>query len=203
MKYLIATTRATMVILLCVTGAAFPHMQMRETGATCHQDDLLKRLATPGEQHQRFDALAGEWRLAVKWRATPDADWANSTGIAKYKWILGGRFLMEEFGYDMGGEPLEWIGIYGYDNFQKKYTAVWVDNMGTNTEFAEARYDAASRVFTYHGEQDDPATGGKRKFKWVIALEASDRVRFDSFDQDSTRNYFKNTEVVGTRLRGN
>jgi hypothetical protein len=101
----------------------------------------------------------------------------------------------------MGGQPMEWMGIYGYDNFQKKYTAVWVDNMGTNTEFADGQYDPMGKVFSYIGEQDDPATGGKRKFKWVITVEGQDRVRFDSYDQDPPGKYFKNTEVVGTRLR--
>ena len=101
----------------------------------------------------------------------------------------------------MGGEPLEWMGIYGYDNFLKKYTAVWVDNMGTNTEFADGQYDPKSKVFSYIGEQDDPATGGKRKFKWIITIETPDRVRFDSYDQDPPGTYFKNTEVVGMRVR--
>lgn len=175
--------------------------QQKESAAPLEQDALLKKLATPGEHHQRFDALAGKWNLAVKWRNTPDAKWTESKGVAEYKWILGGRFLREEFKYDMGGEPLEWMGIYGYDNFQKKFTAVWVDNMGTNTEFAEGQYDSKGKVFSYIGEQDDPATGGNRKFKWMITVESQDRVRFDSFDQDPPGTYFKNTEVVGTRFR--
>jgi hypothetical protein len=162
---------------------------------------IVEKLATPGEHHQRLDALAGKWKLAVKWRTTPDAKWAESKGVAEYKWILGDRFLLEEFKYDMGGQPMEWLGIYGYDNFQKKYTAVWVDNMGTNTEFAEGQYDPKGKVFSYAGEQDDPATGGKRKFKWLITVEGQDKVRFDSYDQDPPGKYFKNTEVVATRLR--
>jgi hypothetical protein len=100
----------------------------------------------------------------------------------------------------MGGQPMEWVGIYGYDNFQKQYTAVWVDNMGTNTEFAAGQYGLKGRVFSYMGEQDDPATGGKRKFKWLITVEGQDKVRFDSYDQDPPGKYFKNTEVVASRL---
>ncbi len=175
--------------------------QQKESAAQAEQEALLKKLATPGEHHQRLDALAGKWALAVKWRNTPDAKWAESTGGAEYRWILGGRFLLEEFKYDMGGRPLEWLGIYGYDNFQKKYTAVWVDNMGTNTEFAEGQYDAKGKVFSYTGEQDDPATGGTRKFKWLITVEGPDQVRFDSYDQDPPGKYFKNTEVDARRLR--
>src|SRR5262245_23692584 len=185
-------------LLIAATALA---QQKKEPLSPSEQEALLKKLATPGEHHRRLDALAGKWQLAVKWRNKPDDKWAESKGRAEYKWILGGRFLMEEFKYDMGGESLEWVGIYGYDNFQKKYTAVWVDNMGTNTEFADAEYDPKEKVFSYIGEQDDPPTGGKKKFKWLITLESPDRVRFDSYDQNPPGQYFKNTEVTATRLR--
>jgi hypothetical protein len=168
--------------------------------AQSEQEKLLKKLATPGEHHKRLEALAGKWKLAVKWRNTPDDKWADSTGTAEYRWILGGRFLVEEFKYDMGGQSMEWMGIYGYDNYQKKYTAVWVDNMGTNTEFADAQYDPKGKVFSFAGEQDDPPTGGKRKFKWVITVEGPDKVRFESHDQDPKGKFFMNTEVVASRL---
>ncbi len=183
-----------------VAATAFAQQQKESTSRT-EQEALLKKLATPGEHHQRLDALAGKWQLAVKWRNKPDDKWTESKGVAEYKWILGRRFLLEEFKYDMAGQSMEWLGIYGYDNYQKQYTAVWVDNMGTNTEFAEGRYDAKGKVFSYTGEQDDPATGGKRSFKWLITVESQDSVRFDSFDQDPPGKYFKNTEATATRLR--
>jgi hypothetical protein len=173
--------------------------QPQESAAPSEREALLKKLATPGEHHQRLNALTGKWKLAVQWRTAPDAAWTGSKGVAEYRWILGGRFLLEEFKFDMGGQPLEWVGIYGYDNFQKKYTAVWVDNMGTNTEYAEGKYDSAGKVFSYTGEQDDPPTGGKRKFRWVITIESKNKVRFDSYDQDAKGKDFKNTEVVATR----
>jgi hypothetical protein len=73
--------------------------------------------------------------------------------------------------------------------------------MGTNTEFAEGQYEPKSKVFSYAGEQDDPPTGGKRQFKWLITVEAQDKLRFDSYDQDTPGKYFKNTEAVATRPR--
>jgi DNA-binding beta-propeller fold protein YncE len=171
----------------------------KQDDALTAQNALLKELATPGEHHRRLDALSGAWKLAVKWRNKPDEPWSESAGVAEYKWILGRRFLQEEFKYAMGGESMEWLGIYGYDNYQKQYTAVWVDNMGTNTEFANGRYDAKAAVLSFAGEQDDPATGGKRKFKWLITVDSPKRLRFDSYDQDPRGNFFKNTEVTATK----
>ena len=163
------------------------------------QEAHLKKLATPGEHHQRLDSLAGAWNLAVKWRNKPDEPWSTSKGVAEYKWILGRRFLQEDFKYAMGDESMEWLGIYGYDNYLQKYTAVWVDNMGTNTEHAEAQFDPKAGTLNFAGEQDDPATGGKRKFKWLITIEGRERLRFDSYDQDARGTFFKNTEVTATR----
>jgi len=171
----------------------------KEPIAPAGQEALLKQLATPGEHHQQLEPLAGKWELAVKWRGDPADKWTQSKGTAQYQWILGRRFLQESFQYDMGSQSLEWLGIYGYDNYQKQYTAVWVDNMGTNTEFASAQYDPTAKTFTFLGEQDDPPTKGKRKFKWIITLDGPDRVRFESFDQSSPGTYFKNTEITATR----
>lgn len=159
----------------------------------------LERLAAPGEHHQRLDPLAGKWKLAVKWRAAPDDKWTQSHGTAEYTWILGRRFLQELFQYDMGSEQLQWLGVYGYDNYQKQYTATWFDNMGTNTEFATTQYDAQAKTFTFLGEQDDPPTRGKRKFKWIITIDGPNTLRFDSYDQSPPGTYFKNTEIVATR----
>jgi hypothetical protein len=170
--------------------------QQRES----EQEALLKKLATPGKEHQRLELLVGKWQLAVKWREKPDGKWTDSKGVVEYKSIFGSRFVVEEFKFDMGGKPMEWLGIYGYDNYLKKYTAVWVDNMGTNTEYADGKYDPAAKALSFLGEQDDPPSGGKKKFKWIITMD-KDKLRFDSYDQDPPGKYFKNTEAAATRLR--
>ena len=185
---------------LCTFVVAVRSSQPQAIATQTAEEKLLKKLATPGEHHRRLDGLAGTWKLTVKWRNKPEEKWTESKGTAEYRWILGRRFLQENFKYDMGGEPMEWLGVYGYDNFQKRYTAVWVDNMGTNTEFADGKFDAQGKVLTYTGEQDDPATGGKRRFKWVISLDSKDGVRFDSYDQDASGKFFKNTEISAARV---
>jgi hypothetical protein len=202
-KYPVLSTQYAVLILGafvagCVAGLA-EAQEPQATTAPADQAAQLKQVATPGEHHERLAPLAGKWKLAVKWRGGPQDEWAQSQGTAEYEWILGRRFLQESFQYEMGSEKLQWLGVYGYDNYQKQYTAVWVDNMGTNTEFASAQYDSAARSFTFFGEQDDPPTGGKRKFKWIITLDGQGRIRFDSYDQNPPGTYFKNTEIVATR----
>jgi hypothetical protein len=188
------------VFATALVAAAVLADEPKEPAAPAQQEALLKQITTRGAHHERLDGLAGKWKLAVKWRNKPNDKWAESQGVVRYEWILGRRFLREDFQYDTGDEKVEWLGIYGYDNFQKKYTAVWVDNGGTNTEFATGEYDAQGKVLSYLGEQDDPPTGGKRSFKWLITIEGPDKLRYDSFDQNPPGKYFKNTEIVATRM---
>src|SRR5262245_37899731 len=103
------SARAAFALLLATAPALA--QQPKKSPTPAELEALLKKLATPGEHHQRFDVLAGKWQLAVKWRDKPDAKWTESKGTAEYKWILGGRFLLEEFKYDMGDKTLEWLGI--------------------------------------------------------------------------------------------
>ena len=206
--------RCVLSVLLAAYSLILVHSAMAEPpgapGAPADAEALARQtaakqlaagqLAAPSEHHERLAPLAGKWKLAVKWRAADGDPWTESQGTAEYQWILGRRFLQESFQYDMSGQTLQWLGVYGFDNYQKQYTAVWFDNMGTNTEFATTQYDARAKAFTFLGEQDDPPTGGKRKFKWIITLESADRVRFESYDQSPPGRFFKNTEVTATRV---
>jgi hypothetical protein len=137
------------------------------------RDDNPASPRGPGPQHKQLQALVGKWDLAV---SLGDGG-KPAKGTAEYKAVLGGRFVMEEVRCDLFGRSFEWIGIYGYDAAKKKYTAVWVDNLDTTTEQGEG--DAAGKVFTFAGEHDNPRVKGKTKFKWVIAVEAGDKLRVE------------------------
>lgn len=80
------------------------------------------------------------------------------------------------------GFSMEWFGIYGYDKNKKKYTAVWVDNMDTNTETGEATGDAEGKVFSFHGEHLDPRTGKQAKFIWRLSRDGDAKISIEMFD---------------------
>jgi hypothetical protein len=158
------------------------------------------KLASPGEHHKHLETLAGKWVQVVKARTGPNAAWSESGGKAEYKLILGGRFIMEEVKCMMFGRPFGWVGLYGYDNMQEKHTAVWADDFGTNTEFAEGQCDSAGKSVTYLGERSDPRTpGGTARFKWVVTVESDDRMRIEMYEIDKDGKGFKNAEIIATR----
>jgi hypothetical protein len=183
--------------LLVATGTVRPQ-EKADKPATAEMQEWMK-LTLPGEHHKHLEALAGKWNLVVKFKAEPEAAWEESKGMADYKPILGSRFVAENAQCEVFGQPFEWMGFLGYDNHKKKHIAVWVDNFGTGTEYAEGECDLAGQVITYLGEQEDPQTGGKSKYKWVITVESNDKMMIEMYQIDDTGKEFKNMEIVGTR----
>jgi uncharacterized protein DUF1579 len=119
---------------------------------------------------------------------------------AEYKWILGGRFLEERAQCKLFGQQFEWLGLYGYDNVAKKYTAVWVDNFGTDTEIGDGQYDAAGKVFNYSGEHYNPRSRAKERFRWVITIESPDRMRIEMYAGEAGKEKCI-SEVTGMRVK--
>jgi len=104
------------------------------TATPPNMEEMTKKMqefATPGPAHKALDALAGEWNVEARYSmGGPGTPPTTSKGVAVTRWILGGRYLQEEFSGEMMGRPFKGIGVTGYDNFKKKYISTWVDDMG-------------------------------------------------------------------------
>lgn len=157
----------------------------------------FQKLAAPGEHHKHLGALEGKWSLVFKGGAG-DKD---TTGTATYRWILGDRFLVEEVKTELFGQSFEWIGTYGYSNQEKKYTANWIDNFGTDTEFGEGQCSEDGTTFTFNGDGLDPMSGERYKFKWVIALEGKDKMTTTMYIPGPDEKDTKILEILCTRVK--
>jgi hypothetical protein len=91
--------------------------------------------AKPGKEHEMLAKQAGTWDGTVKVYEMPGQPPSESKCTENATSIMGGRFMKCEVKgmMSMGGQmmPFEGLGIYGYENAEKKYTMCWVDNMGT------------------------------------------------------------------------
>jgi hypothetical protein len=67
-------------------------------------------------------------------------------------------------GFDFKGMALD-----GYDNAKKKFVADWIDNMGTSIAAFEGTYDAGTKTFTYHGEEES-TPGTKTKVRETMQI---------------------------------
>lgn len=123
----------------------------------------------PGEGHAKLKGMEGNWDAAVKMYMSPGAP-TESKATATRKWIMDGRFLVEDYNGDFMGMPFKGMGIHGYDNMQKKYVSTWLDNMGTGIMSSTGTVDATGKIFTDTGDSADPMTGKMVKMTMVTTI---------------------------------
>lgn len=158
--------------------------------------------ATPGAPHKALEPMIGEWELTTKmWMSGPGSPAMESKGTATARWILGGRYVQSETQGEMMGMPMTGIGITGYDNFKKKYTSFWIDNLGTAMFLSEGSADTAGKVFTFQGKMDEPMTGEKDKpVKHTHRMVSPDKHVFEMYDLSLGPNA-KVVEITYTRKK--
>ena len=158
------------------------------------------KYAQPGEFHARLEPLVGHWTQTVKWWMAPDAPPVLGTGTYEYKWILGGRFLLQKVKGGPEEQPFEGLGLIGYDNFKKKYTSMWTDSMSTAIFTALGTCDDSGKVFTFVGEHDDVFTGKpNQKFRAITRIVSKDKLIDEMYMKGPDGKEFKTLEITSTR----
>ena len=145
---------------------------------------LWKQFSTPGEQHEKLNALVGKWTTKTKlFMAGPDGPAQESDGQAVFRWVLGKRFLQQEHSGSMLNEKTEGIGMLGYDNFKKKFTSVWFESVGTATLTSEGLLNRDGSKITFYGEMDEFLTGEHDKMvRYELTLPKNDVMTFKIYD---------------------
>lgn len=167
---------------------------------TPEQMQKMMQSMMPGEHHKALEPYAGTWNTETKmWMGGPGSTPMVSTGKSEIKWVLGGRFLLEEHKGTMMGQPYEGIGMYGYDNVRNLYTMSWFSNMATNALHAAGSRPPGTNTTTFYGEMDEPMLGVYgRTVKYVSRLVNNDKVVFEVHDLHAGENY-KVIELTYTR----
>ena len=157
-------------------------------------------IASPAEHHKHLEYFVGKWKTKTKiWMGGPGSPPMESDGTSDIKWVLGGRFTMDEHKGTMFGQPYEGIGLTGYDNYRNMYTASWVSNMGTNMLTMTGMRHPKTGVFTYYGEMDEPAIKVVgRTVKYVTKIVDKDHYVFTIIDLHAGDDY-KVIEIDYTR----
>ncbi len=145
--------------------------------------EAMMKAAQPGEAHKRLARLAGSWEMTIKMWMDPSKPPTESKSTAESKMLMEGRYLEEKVTGDFGGMKFLGQGLTGYDNLQKKYTFVWIDNMGTGISTAIGSYDPDKKTFTYRGEEIDPLSGKTFKTKTVTHLIDKDKYEMDMYKE--------------------
>jgi hypothetical protein len=175
-------------------GSATPPAGDAESAA-----DMLVRYAMPGPEHKRLDQMAGSWNTLTRYWPASGAEPVEAKGTSQRKWILDGRFLMEEL---EGGDlalPFRGVGLFGYDAFEQKHTSAWVDTMNTSILTNLGTYDKTNEVVNFTGQYKDPWTGTKKKERGVTRFLGKDKHALEIYVTEPDGKEFKMLEITYTR----
>lgn len=164
----------------------------------------MMEMGSPGENHKLLEPMVGEWTHTVKMQMAPNAPVEESTGTNSNKWIMDGRFIQSdvEGTMNMGdkSQPFAGMAIMGYDNMNKEFNSIWIDNMMTGIMSTKGKYNPKTKTITEKGLMSCPMTGEKNKaFRSEIKFIDNDNYSYSMFVKDKSGKEFKSIEVVYKR----
>ena len=193
-----AVTLAFVLAMPGVTGA----QQGEQPKMTAEQQAAMeawRKVATPGEGHKVLEPMIGSWNVkSTSWEA-PGAPPTQGAGTAESSWILGGRFVREDFQGEFGGMKFQGLGYTGYDNFKKKYVGTWMDTMGTMIMVMTGTADPSGKVLSTTSTMDDAVTGKPMKVRTVTRIVDASKHVMEMFGPDRSGKEFKMMEIVYTK----
>lgn len=157
------------------------------------------KLAQPSAEHKLLTDMVGKFTQKIKFNYAP-GQFMEGDGAGETISIIGGRFIqIKSVGKIMGMET-EVITIMGYDRRKDKYTLFSIDGMGTYSVSAEGDYDAATKIMTLKGTEEDPKSGMKMDFKFIYNLSDDKTRKMDIvfINPDGSEN--KMVEVTSTKI---
>jgi hypothetical protein len=137
--------------------------------------DAYEKLGAPGAEHKSLAKLVGDWTVASKVWDNPGAAAKETKAHGKFRAIMGGRFIVQDYEGESEGKPFTGMGIFGYDNAKQKYTRMWIDSGSTTMSYSEGTDDGKSK--TYVAEKESPG-GRKMTMKQTIVFQDDDHFLF-------------------------
>lgn len=132
----------------------------------------MAQAAQPGPPHAELMKRAGDYNTTTTFYA-PGTEPQQSTGTAKLKSILGGRFLEEENSGDSFGTPYSGMRLYGYNNGSKQYEAIWIYNGSTAFLVLDGSTEDNGKTVRYSGAFLGPS-GVRQTLRVTITQQDAD-----------------------------
>ena len=171
----IALTVALTVALLVLAGPG----QAEEAKKAPSPAELLKVLAEngkPGPEHKKLEPFVGEWTFTLKLWTNPNDSPAEATGTVERKWIMGGRFVQETVKGTCGDKSFEGMGLLGYDNAQKKFSATRVCGLCGKVSSSLGTISDSDKKLEFATEEYCPVCKENIKGRDEIVIESKDKI---------------------------
>jgi hypothetical protein len=111
------------------------------------------------ENHAYLKRFAGSWTAKTTMWTFPGQPPTTSENTFEGRMILGGRFVALDYTGTMMGRPFEGFQLTGYDNMQKKYLTLWIDNTSTSFFELAGTREPAEDTLVQTGDWADPMGG--------------------------------------------
>jgi len=201
-----------LVLSLLAVGCGLSLALAQETAPTPEEQSAMmeemmtkaKELGSPGDWHAKLNPVIGTWDVETRmWMGGEGSgEPIASKGTATNSWILGGRYVRQEYLGEMMGQPFIGFSLTGYDNYSKKYVSMWIDDMSTMFSTMEGSVDRTGKVFTLYGKMHEPMTGELDKtVKYVLRIVNTDRHVFEIHDTYIGEPNTKVMELTYTRKK--
>lgn len=158
-------------------------------------------LSQPGPSHKLLDIFVGEWDTRISFWSAPKADPQISRGTSSIRWIVGNRFLQEDFRGRVVDEDLQGLGLMGFDNGSRQFKTVWIDSLNTALAVSYGRYVPDRNLFEMSSEVYDPLIGGTKTVRSAITIISPDKYSFSMIDTAPSGEDFTSMEILYTRKR--
>lgn len=188
-------------VALCVAWGA---RAQEEPPAEAMSPEMAAEMAawqeamTPGPQHQKLAAMAGEWNLDLTMWMEPGAEPMKLPSTASRRMTFGGRHLEEEVSGEFMGSPFLGRGVTGYDNASGKWWTTWIDNQSTGLMVGEGDWDDETNTLTIVTTATDPMTGEKRRVEGKTIIHSADHEVHEMWEEHDGQR-FKSMEIVYRR----
>ncbi len=153
----------------------------------------------PGPPHQRLNGFAGRWNAEFQFWTDENVPPVVSKGKSQQKWILGGRFLQQDFKGELFGQPFNGMGLIGYDQTKQQYTAMWVDSSMTAITTTTGTLSKDGKTLTFVGEHIDSNTGKPTKTRDITRIFDSNKHTLEMFEVSADGKEHKLFMITFTR----
>jgi hypothetical protein len=199
-----ATTPTPTISKPMTTNPTVPAQPGTKTTTGPTPDELRaqwEKANQPGPMHKKLEPLAGTFVAHAKFFTPGTTEPQESTGTSVQKWILGGRFLQQEFSGSMMGKPFTGVGYFGYDNASKRYSGTWMSTMTTSLQVQTGTVDDSGKVFTMVSTYKDANTGQEHDNRSVVTIIDNDNNKYETFENGPDGKEYKVLEVTYARTK--
>jgi hypothetical protein len=181
------------------TATRRPGSESKGGQSDADKQEMMRKVeeaGKPGPGHKALEHYVGNWKCDVKCWMDPKGQPEQSQGTSKMSWIMGGRYLQEEFQGQMMGRPFNGRVVLTFNSVKQTYQSVWFDDMNLALFMTEGRGD--SKGITLEGKSSCPVTGQTDiPMKIVLRVLSPDKHTFEMFD--GSQGNAKTMEITYTR----